>query len=133
MLATIITALILNFKEFLKGDYANTKNIFVTGLYIAVWISIYIIGKSIKSKIILNLSLVFWVLNLILGIAIYANEKAIPVDWALPLSALFGGQWYGIMYFYPSGFMVFSIIIITVSLVMSIASYISFRAVKGRE
>ena len=127
LIAIIITSLVLNFPEFLMGNYASIKNVIVTGLYIATWILVYIVGKGIKSKIILNFSLVFWVLNLILGIVVYANEKDIPVGWAIPLTALFGGQWYGIRYFYPNGFMAFSILVMTISLFMCIASYISFR------
>ena len=108
------------------GGYATLNNVIVTFTYLIIWISISIIGITVKARGIMKYCTVFWAINLILGIAICANEIEIPVGWALPLSALFGGQWYGITYFYGGSmkFMTFSIIIMLISLVMVAITYL---------
>lgn len=131
ILSVLITigSMILNFSEFLMGGYATLNNVIVTFTYLIIWVSISIIGVTVKARVIIKYCSVFWAINLILGIAFCANEIEIPVGWALPLSVLFGGQWYGITYFYGS-IMTFSIIVMLISLVMFTITYLSLRATK---
>lgn len=126
-----IGCIVLNFPVFLMGSYATLKNVIVTFTYLAIWISISMISAITKREGLTEYCRIFWAINLILGIAFYGNSIE-PISWmfgwALPLSILFGGQWYGMMYF-AKNFVQLSIIITLISSGMFAITYISHKQI----
>lgn len=47
---TVIGGMALNFNEFLMGNPASIKNLFVTFAYIAIWVFVLIIGIRNKNR-----------------------------------------------------------------------------------
>ena len=125
-----ISAIVLNFNEFLMGSPARIKNLFVTFSYIAIWVFVLIVGVRNKNRGIIKYCSIFWLITMLTAIvAWYANASDAIIDWAIPFVILFLGQWYGVAFFAHSS-LTMSIIISFISLVMLIITLILPKHVK---
>lgn len=126
-LAIIIVGLVLNFPEFLMGSPATIKNVIVTFVYLATWILILTINAKSKTRGIMKYYSVFWIITLFFAILVgYVNVTEATINWAIPFVILFLTQWYGINFFVES-YLTISIIIVSISLLMFIATFLSKR------
>lgn len=116
----VIIAVILNFQEFLMSSPVTVKNIFVTFVYLAIWISILIITLKSKNHFAMNYYyLVFWLLTLFFAvITVFANVKEFDTDWTIPFIILLLTPWYGI---FVDNHLITAIIVASLSLIMFIA------------
>jgi|BioPla2DNA2_1021312.scaffolds.fasta_scaffold36976_5 hypothetical protein len=62
VIATIV-AIVLNFNEFLMGNYASVKNLLVTFSYMAIWILVLIVGSKTEDCGIIKYCSIFWILD----------------------------------------------------------------------
>lgn len=129
VIATIV-AIVLNFNEFLMGNYASVKNLLVTFSYMAIWILVLIVGSKTEDCGIIKYCSIFWIITLLTAIvAWYANATDAIVDWAIPFVILFLGQWYGLAFFTHSS-LTMSIIITFMSLGMLIITLMLFKHIE---
>ena len=120
----------LNFQEFLMGSLANYKNLIVTFSYLLIWIFILLISIRFENRSVLRYCLVFWIGMLVLSLlTIYINVSGATANWALIFVILLLGQWYGINFFTGS-FLNSSIILVFISLLMSIITFMSLKRIK---
>ncbi|MBM4761196.1 hypothetical protein [Bacillus sp. B15-48] len=123
----IIVGLVLNFPEFLMGSPATLKNLFVTVLYIVIWIYSLMITSKGKNRRIMKYYLGFWLFTLFFAILTgFVNIIDVNVDWAIPFVVLLLTQWYGFELL-VNHYLITSMIISSLSLIMFIATFISLR------
>ncbi|ERK30696.1 hypothetical protein [Clostridium intestinale] len=129
-IVAVIGGMVLNFQEFLMGSPANFKNLIVTFLYLLIWIFILFISIRFKNRSVLRYCLVFGVVMLVLSLlTIYINVSGATANWALIFVILLLGQWYGINFFTGS-FLISSIILVFISLLISIITFMSLKRLK---
>lgn len=118
----VIIGVVLNFQEFLMSSPVTVKNIFVTFVYLAIWISILIITLKSKNYFAMNYYyLVFWLLTLFFAvITAFANVKEFYTDWAIPFIILLLTPLYGIDILVDNH-LTTAIIVASLSLIMFIA------------
>ncbi|ERI91068.1 hypothetical protein HMPREF1982_03433 [Clostridiales bacterium oral taxon 876 str. F0540] len=132
IMATILSA-ILNFKEFLMGGNATTKNIVVTTVYIAIWFLVTAIGIINKQRSIIKYCSIFWGMTLFLILLILLlNTTGIDagiVDLFIPFAILLLGPWFGIQQFAES-LQKCEILITLIPVVMFLATFVSLKRLK---
>lgn len=118
----VIIAVVLNFQGFLMSSPVTVKNIFVTFVYLAIWISILIITLKSKNYFAMNYYyLVFWLLTLFFAvITAFANVTEFYTDWAIPFIILLLTPLYGIDILVDNH-LTTAIIVASLSLIMFIA------------
>ena len=120
----------LNFQEFLMGSPANYKNLIVTFSYLLIWIFILLISIRFKNRSVLRYCLVFGIGMLVLSLlTIYINVSGATANWALIFVILLLVQcdWIN---FFTGSFLISSIILVFISLLMSIITFMSLKRLK---
>ena len=125
-IVAVIGGLILNFPQFLYGDNANTKNLIVTILYLAIWLFVLFSAYKSKSRGVLIYFLVFWLSIIVVSaITMFAQITEWNFDWFIPFILLIV-PFYGIEFF-TNNYVFSSIVIAAISSGMSIAAILLLR------